>query len=335
MERVQELIDKLWKQHRLQEHPDRLLATVHQLEEVLLAMVRNEQAPAAKVAVVMPPKRRPPAASTTGAVAVPVPPPPAPAAEAPVEPPAPTPVIADEQPQLAAVVPGPVTEQIPEAEPEAIIPTAVAAPAAVPAPVPVVEPEPAPPAEPVKQPMREPYTLHKPPVTAYTPPPPPPAPPAPEPQPLAPAEPVTPQPEPEREVFHLHFDITDEAPTLTQQQFDPEPLPRELHEVIGSRAESLNDRLKKEQVELAHKLKETPIKDLRKAIGVNDKFLFVRELFRGDEAMYDRSLKTINNFHILPEAEYWISRELKVKLGWDDRSGVVQSFYQLVRRRFA
>ena len=34
--------------------------------------------------------------------------------------------------------------------------------------------------------------------------------------------------------------------------------------------------------------------------------------------MYERSIKTINGFRILPEAEYWMERELKVKLGWDE-----------------
>ena len=34
--------------------------------------------------------------------------------------------------------------------------------------------------------------------------------------------------------------------------------------------------------------------------------------------MYERSIKTINSFNIYAEAEYWISRELKVKLGWNN-----------------
>jgi len=72
-----------------------------------------------------------------------------------------------------------------------------------------------------------------------------------------------------------------------------------------------------------------------KGIGVNDRFVFLNELFRGDEAMYERSLKTINSFRILPEAEYWINRELKIKLGWDDNLHTTQQFYQLVRRRFS
>lgn len=63
--------------------------------------------------------------------------------------------------------------------------------------------------------------------------------------------------------------------------------------------------------------------------------LFLSELFRGDETMYERSLKTINNFRIYPEAEYWIERELKVKLGWDENKEAVKQFRHLVRRRFS
>ena len=74
---------------------------------------------------------------------------------------------------------------------------------------------------------------------------------------------------------------------------------------------------------------------MKKAIGVNDRFLFINELFRGDEAMYERSIKTIQNFSIYAEAEFWIRRELKVKIGWVDSDPVVKQFDQLVRRKFA
>ena len=130
-------------------------------------------------------------------------------------------------------------------------------------------------------------------------------------------------------LFDMHIDTVVEAPTLIQQQIH-----KEINELITNK-ESLNDRLKQEKKEVAHVLKDSPVKDLRKAIGVNDKFVFISELFRGDEAMYERSIKTINTFHILPEAEYWMNRELKVKLGWNDTNETVQHFYQLVRRRFS
>jgi len=126
------------------------------------------------------------------------------------------------------------------------------------------------------------------------------------------------------------FETDDEVPTLVQHQTK-----REVNDLVAERKESLNDKLKEQKKEVAHVLKETPVKDLRKAIGINDRFLFVSELFRGDDAMYERSIKTINSFHVLSEAEYWINRELKVKLGWDDEKETVQHFYHLVKRRFA
>lgn len=121
-----------------------------------------------------------------------------------------------------------------------------------------------------------------------------------------------------------------EAPTIAQHGRK-----KEVNEAIASTKESLNDRLKQEKTEVVHVLKDSPIRDLRKGIGINDRFTFVSELFRGDEAMYERSIKTINSFHILSEAEYWINRELKFKLGWNDTKETVQHFYHLVRRRFS
>ncbi|MCU0333797.1 MAG: hypothetical protein MUF62_01970, partial [Chitinophagaceae bacterium] len=58
------------------------------------------------------------------------------------------------------------------------------------------------------------------------------------------------------------------------------------------------------------------------------------ELFRQDDSLFERSIKTINGFNIYAEAEYWMRRELATRLGWDEKSELVQQFYALVRRRF-
>jgi hypothetical protein len=110
---------------------------------------------------------------------------------------------------------------------------------------------------------------------------------------------------------------------------------KELNEVLPSNSTSLNDILNKSQVQVSDSLSEAPIKDLKKAIGVNERFLYLNELFRGDEAMYERSIKTINAFNVYPEAELWIRRELKLKLGWDEKYQTVKQFDQLIKRRFA
>lgn len=127
------------------------------------------------------------------------------------------------------------------------------------------------------------------------------------------------------------FDPIKEVPTLAHQ----DSIGKELNDLIGYSSTSLNDKLKEEKQELGTVLVSTPIKDLRKAISVNDKHIFIEELFRGDDVMFERSIKTINSFHIYPEAEYWIQRELKVKIGWEEGSEIVKAFDQLVKRRFS
>ncbi len=127
----------------------------------------------------------------------------------------------------------------------------------------------------------------------------------------------------------LAFDPIMDIPTLSQQVNHKEEVKK------SEEKESLNDRLKQQNTELFNVLKDTPIKDLRKAIGINDRFLLINELFRGDEAMYERSIKTINSFNVFTEAEYWINRELKVKLGWLPDSEAAILFDQLIKRRFS
>lgn len=133
----------------------------------------------------------------------------------------------------------------------------------------------------------------------------------------------------------LLFDPVEDIPTLAHQESVKQKQQKELHETIGAdRSGSLNDKLKQANLELSDALQESPVKDLKKAIGINDRFLYIKELFRGDETMYERSIKTINGFSIYPEAEYWIKRELKLKLAWDESNPAVKQFDQLIRRRF-
>jgi hypothetical protein len=145
---------------------------------------------------------------------------------------------------------------------------------------------------------------------------------------------LAPEPEPVQQkraqTQEFNFDPLIEIPTLSQQQTT-----KEINELLAIRDASLNDKLKENRVEVGHVVAEHPIKDLKKAIGVNDRHIFINELFRGDEVMYERSLKTINGFRIFAEAEYWIERELKVKLGWEEHKDTTRHFYQLIKRRFS
>jgi hypothetical protein len=91
----------------------------------------------------------------------------------------------------------------------------------------------------------------------------------------------------------------------------------------------------KEVKEVKDHLVMEPIKDLRSAIGINDKFQFIQELFGGDEKLFEVGIKTINAFKIFPEAQFYIKRELREKNNWDEESDVVKQFDQLIKRRFS
>jgi hypothetical protein len=162
------------------------------------------------------------------------------------------------------------------------------------------------------------------------------------------AKPALPKPVPKKEEHTgwLFDPVVTTFPTLAQHQLAEEPKPALLNEVkevfelkdtlpAGDNSANFNETLREEKTEVAAILQGTPVKDLRKAIGINDRYLFINELFRGDEDMYERSIKTINAFSIFPEAEYWIQREMKVKLGWLDDNEAVKIFDQLVKRRFS
>ncbi|TKK67188.1 hypothetical protein FC093_14990 [Ilyomonas limi] len=132
------------------------------------------------------------------------------------------------------------------------------------------------------------------------------------------------------------FFMPDEVPTLAQQEDKSSKEIYQLSSQEDGEEVSLNDKLKVNNApELASKLQDEPIRDLKKAININDRYQFISELFRGDETMYERSIKTINSFNIYQEANYWIQREMIYKLGWDDNNPIVKHFNQLVKRRFS
>jgi len=134
------------------------------------------------------------------------------------------------------------------------------------------------------------------------------------------------------------MNIPVEIPTLVHQaSINGTKEVYELNQMLVAKFEQpeINERLREDKTEVATVLQAAPVRDLKKAVGINDRYLFVNELFRGDESMYERSMKTINGFSIYPEAQYWIERELKVKMGWDEGCETVKLFDQLVRRRFA
>ncbi|MBK9291682.1 MAG: hypothetical protein IPM52_08670 [Bacteroidetes bacterium] len=84
---------------------------------------------------------------------------------------------------------------------------------------------------------------------------------------------------------------------------------------------------------LAARLGKSPISDLRKAIGINDKFLFINELFEGNIQQYNHAIDELDGFKSYNGAKTYLI-ELSVLYGWDPESAAAQKLHELIERKF-
>ena len=98
--------------------------------------------------------------------------------------------------------------------------------------------------------------------------------------------------------------------------------------------ETLGDRLQQEHdPTLADKLQHSTVKSLLSAIGINDKFLFVNELFNGSMEKYNRSIENLDDLKTLNGALIYLN-ELRIELQWNSSNEAYQKLLELVHRKF-
>ena len=72
-----------------------------------------------------------------------------------------------------------------------------------------------------------------------------------------------------------------------------------------------------------------PLTNLKDAIGLNDKFLFINELFRGDTEKYNQTIEVLNNASNFNEAYNYLMENFN----WDMDNELVQNMLNLIRRK--
>lgn len=85
---------------------------------------------------------------------------------------------------------------------------------------------------------------------------------------------------------------------------------------------------------LAEKMEHNPIGDLRKAIGLNQKFWFIKELFNHDSEAYEAALDQFEKAESLDAAQTWFDASIKSSLPDEHDVGAVEKFMELLERRF-
>src|SRR5476651_1353395 len=124
-----------------------------------------------------------------------------------------------------------------------------------------------------------------------------------------------------------------EIPTYTQPEpdltarpvddFDKQPLT--LNQILS--AQMANATRLSEQL--------SPIKDLRSAINLNDKMLYVKDLFNGYSLSYSEAIEILNRMDSYNDADHFLRTNYITKNRWEEKQATADKFYALLKRRFA
>lgn len=147
---------------------------------------------------------------------------------------------------------------------------------------------------------------------------------------------AAPQSEVTRDEVMPQVAIIKDAPKQSAKSatlFDDDP--HTLADTFQS-APTLNDRLASSQSDqsIATKLKSNPIADLKKAIGINEKFALINELFHGDINAYNDAIEVLNNATDEAAAISYLEQTLASKYGWDTADESYLKLHNLVERRY-
>ncbi|WP_372949471.1 hypothetical protein [Mariniphaga sp.] len=94
------------------------------------------------------------------------------------------------------------------------------------------------------------------------------------------------------------------------------------------KGKSVND-LINDQNKLEFKLSNRPVSSIQSAIGINDRFLYIRELFDGDNQKFLEAVKALDSKPNIKEAVEYLRNNFKWK-----RNETSLKFVNLVKRRF-
>lgn len=88
--------------------------------------------------------------------------------------------------------------------------------------------------------------------------------------------------------------------------------------------------------ELSEKLSMLPIKDLKKAFGLNEKIFTINELFNGDNAFFDKIMDEMNQLNSAEEAKKYIITNIAKRFNWDSDNKIkkAEQFFRTIRRRY-
>ncbi len=139
---------------------------------------------------------------------------------------------------------------------------------------------------------------------------------------------VAPEPEPKPLV------VAREEPAAVAEK----PAPKPATENAKLEVQTLNDRMSAQLGErngMAEQINLQPISDLKAAININDKLLYVKDLFNGYSLAYSEAIEILNRFSSFNEADLFLKKNYVAKNNWEGKPETTDKFYSILKRRYA
>ncbi|MBC7654627.1 MAG: hypothetical protein H7098_09175 [Oligoflexus sp.] len=76
------------------------------------------------------------------------------------------------------------------------------------------------------------------------------------------------------------------------------------------------------------------ITDLKSAISLNDKMVFIKELFNGYNLAYSEAIEIINRFETFDAADNFLQKNYSVKNDWSLKQSTVDRLYEYLNKKF-
>ncbi len=122
--------------------------------------------------------------------------------------------------------------------------------------------------------------------------------------------------------------IKPEKPKIPEQKKSTLDMFAETSTTIGDKF------LDKKDNSIAASMSYNHITNIKKAIGINEKFLFINELFNGNMQEYNQVLDKLNSINDVNDAGSFID-ELKLKNNWKTEEDSFIRFMEVIKRKFS
>lgn len=103
------------------------------------------------------------------------------------------------------------------------------------------------------------------------------------------------------------------------------------------RVMTLNEMISAQRAQAAPlgEMNKQKVSDLKAIISLNDKLLFIKDLFNGYSLAYSEAIEIINRYDSFEAADNFLKSNYSVKNNWSSKQSTTDKFYELLNRRFA